>query len=433
MNNNRDCTRIVIVDGYSTARDLLPELLERGVECLHVQSTREVPAAAAGSFDPAGYDGNLGYLGDVGTTTEVLCPLAPHAVIAGSEWGVTFAEQVAYGMGLPTNRIATIHARRDKFDMIEAVRRNGLRAAAQFCTSRADQAHVWADRHGRWPIIVKPPAGAGAEGVAICRGHADIDTAFTNALGRENSMCCRNDRMLLQSYLAGPQFIVNAVSWNGRHYITDVWSLAMVVRGTSVVPHEMHLLDAGDPSTERLMHYTLGVLEALGIENGASHSELKWTADGPVLIETGARLMGAAMDRPSYRFAGMESQAMVYARVLARMGGDCDALFARRHYAPPRRHITKLLFDFEAAGEVRGTEGLARLRELPSFHAHYRPLAKGARVARTADWLCRGGVVYLVHEDRAQIAADIEAIRRWERRGQLYDIAPADLHTDAVS
>ncbi len=88
---SREHKRIVIVDGYSTARDLLPELLERNVECLHLQSTEQVPVAAAESFDPAPYDGNLGYLGDAGSAIDVLSALVPHAVIAGSEWGVTFA------------------------------------------------------------------------------------------------------------------------------------------------------------------------------------------------------------------------------------------------------------------------------------------------------------------------------------------------------
>ncbi len=429
---SRKHKRVVIDDGYSTASDLLPELLERNVECLHLQSTEQVPPPAAASFDPVRYDGNLGYLGDVGTAIDVLSAFAPHAVIAGSEWGVTFAEEISHGMGLPTNRIETIHARRTKFNMIEAVRRHGLRAAAQTSTSRTDTAHAWADRHGKWPIVVKPLASAAADGVTICHSHADIDAAFAKELGRDNDMGGHNDQLLLQGYLAGPQFIVNAVSWNGRHYITDAWSMTTVPRASLVVPHDVNLLDPTDTATRALIDYTLGVLVALGIENGASHSELKWTPEGPALIETGARLMGAAMDRPSYRFAGMDSQAMVYARVLANMGSDCDALFAKRHYTP-KRHMTKLLFDFAVGGEVRSTEGLSRLRALPSIHAHYRALAKGERVAKTADWTCCGGVVYLVHDDRDQIESDIAAIRAWERRGELYDVVAENAMADAAS
>ena len=95
--------------------------------------------------------------------------------------------------------------------------------------------------------------------------------------------------------------------------------------------------------------------------------------------------------------------------------------------------MTKLLFDFRHAAEVRGTDGLARLRSLPSFHAHYRALAKGARIPKTTEWLCCGGVIYLVHDEPAQIDDDIARIRAWEQRGALYELAPLETELEAVS
>src|SRR5262249_51831737 len=157
----------------------------------------------------------------------------------------------------------------------------------------------WARAHGRWPVVVKPLASAAAEGVSICRSHADIDQAFAAAFGQTTTMGGRNDELLLQGYLAGPQFIVNAVSRNGRHYVTDAWRQTTAAYGEKVVPRETSLLDPTEPTAQALIDYTLAALPALGIENGASHSELKWTPSGPTLIETGARLMGAAMDRAS--------------------------------------------------------------------------------------------------------------------------------------
>lgn len=422
--------RIVIVDGYSTARDLVRELLDRNVECLHLRSTPQLPASVAKSFDATPYDADLGYVGEPPAAAEMLAPFTPDAVIAGSEWGVTFAETVAHHMGLPTNRIETVGARRDKFEMIEAVRMHGLHAAKQTRVSDVEAARAWAERHGAWPIVVKPPASAGSDGVFICRSHSDIVQAVARELGKQNFIGCRNESLLLQSYLSGPQFIVNAVSWGGRHYVTDVWQQSTTTTRSSVIPSHIDLLDPSEPGFAALVNYALAALAALGIENGASHSELKWTPNGPALIETGARLMGAAMDSASYRFADAESQAMVYAQMLAGTATQRDELFARRHYAMNRR-MTKLLFKFREAGEVRGTDGLQRLQSLRSFHAHYRGLGRGARVHATADWLCCGGVVYLVHEDPDQIGSDIEIFRTWERRGELYDLAPLAETADA--
>jgi biotin carboxylase len=414
--------RIVIVDGYSTGRDLVRELLDRNVECLHLRSSPELPAAVAQCFDPTPYDGDLGYLGTPEEAVEVLRFMGPDAVVAGSEWGVSFAEEVAHGLGLPTNRIESLTARRDKFEMIEAVRGHGLRTAAQALLSSLEEAHAWADRHGEWPIVVKPLSSAGSDGVTVCHSHADIDAAFDNAFGQVNFMGGTNERLLVQSYLPGTQYVVNTVSWSGRHYVTDVWRMEHTVVGSTVIPQGMTLVDPRTPEARALTDYTLGVLDALGIRNGAAHSELKWTPDGPALIETGARVMGAAMDRCSYAAAGIPSQAAVLAMVLS--GSDCerDDLFLRRHYRL-RRQLALVLFNFSEAATVTDTEGLARLGDLPSFHAHHRGLKPGDKVWRTADWLARGGVMYLVHDSADQIAADIRAIRDLEKRGALYGLA----------
>jgi len=420
----RHAGRIVIVDGYSTGRELVRELRGRNVECLHLQSAPEVPAEVRNCFDPSPYHRSLGYLGDAAAAAEKLAALAPDAVVAGSEWGVTFAERVAHGRGLATNRIETLLARRDKFEMVEAVRRHRLLAAEQGVVSTAEEAHRWAEAHGRWPIVAKPLASAGSDGLTICQSRADIDAAFDKVVGKDDFMGCRNDQLLMQSYLAGPQYIVNTVSWDGRHYVTDVWSQTETRSGSAIVPGGIELLDPAHPTVKALIAYTLRVLDALGIENGAAHTELKLTPQGPALIETGARLMGAAMDEHSYQAAGMQTQASVYASVLAGTDADRDALFAKRHYQP-KRHMTKLLFNFQTDAVVRDTKGLDRLGRLPSFDAHYRPLAEGARVWKTADWLACGGVVYLIHDDAKQIAADIEMFRSWEKQGALYGLDPA--------
>ncbi|MBS0234690.1 MAG: ATP-grasp domain-containing protein [Proteobacteria bacterium] len=413
--------RVVIVDGYSTGRELVRELLNREVECLHLQSTRDVPLEVVKGFDRRPYDGDLGYLGRVPTAVDALRSLKPDVVIAGSEWGVNFAEAVAFRMGLPTNRVETIGARRDKYEMVEAVRRRGLRAASQALVSNAEEARAWAVGHGAWPIVVKPLDSAGSDGVSICSELRDVEAAVGRDLGRRNFMGSINRQLLLQSYLSGPQFIVNTVSSEGRHHVTDIWAMTVTVAGGDVIPGGIHLCDPETATSAELIAYTLEVLSALGIENGAAHTELKWTPDGPALIETGARLMGAAMDEPSYAAAGMHTQANVLAEVLGGCPEEREAVLSACHYHF-EKHISKVLFNFGASGRVRSTEALERLQSLPSFHAHYRPLRRGDRVWKTADWFACGGMIYLVHDNPGQIAADIETVRIWESRGALYDI-----------
>ena len=156
--HSRQC--VVIVDGYSTGPELVRELSSRGATCLHLRSTAEIPSLVANCFDAGAYDKDLGYLGPVSEAAAGLAIVQPDAVVAGSKWGVTFAEFVAQDLGLPTNRIETISARRNKFDMIKAVRAHGLYVADQASVGSPNEEHLWATLHGTWPVVVKPMLSA---------------------------------------------------------------------------------------------------------------------------------------------------------------------------------------------------------------------------------------------------------------------------------
>jgi hypothetical protein len=264
---------------------------------------------------------------------------------------------------------------------------------------------------------------AGCEGVEVCHSHADIDHAFMYALYRDNLLGCFNDQLLIQSHLSGPQFIVNTVSHGGRHQITDAWHVPYTtVPGGSIAMETMALLSPYARKSRELFDYTRAALSALGIENGAAHSDLRFTPNGPALIETNARLMGGAMDRLSYQAAGMRTQASRYADILTAQPSEAARLIGTDYTV--ERHLTKVFFVFKEAAIVDGVAGLAKLKSLRSYHAHYRPLDEGERVWRTSDSLFCGGAVYLVHDDPHQIDADVRQFRRWEREGALYSLVP---------
>jgi biotin carboxylase len=415
--------RIVIVDGYSTGRELVRELAARNVDCVHLRSTADVPEPAARSFDIGPYAIDLGHFEDMCAALAAVEAVEPQAVVAGSEWGVTLAEWLADGLGLPTNRMPLASARRDKFAMIEAVRRTGLLVAQQAALSSVEEARDWVRRRDQWPIVVKPLSSAGSDGVSVCACMGDVERAFAGAMNRRNFMGLCNERLLLQSYLSGPQFIVNTVSRDGLHYVSDAWYMTVGTPWSPTAMRELHLLEPSLALAQALFDYTKTAITALGIENGAAHSELRWTPNGPALVETNARIMGAAMDPVPYRAAGLPTQASCFAEAIT-SPAQFESTLARGHYEF-RQHLTKVFFLFEHAGEIGGVGGLDRLSALPSFHAHYRALRPGDRVWRTSDTLARGGTVYLVHAERPRILADLERIRAWEKQGALYAVRTA--------
>ncbi|MEJ0064827.1 MAG: hypothetical protein WDM85_04835 [Caulobacteraceae bacterium] len=125
--NPQDQRRIVIVDGYSAGRELVRELLERNVECLHLRSSARRPATAG--FDATLYDADLGYAGDLDAAIQLLDELGPDAVVAGSERGAMFAELIAHGLNIPANRAESIGDRRLALTRLRLARRPNLQVA----------------------------------------------------------------------------------------------------------------------------------------------------------------------------------------------------------------------------------------------------------------------------------------------------------------
>lgn len=418
-----DNRRVVVVDGYSSGRELARELKALGAQCFHLCSAEDPPAAMASRFDPGPFALDLGYCGEPSHVAKLLSLLAPHHVVAGSELGVTYAEQLAHLLGRPTNLFGRANARRNKYEMIRAVQEQGLLCASQSVVSNEVEAVGWAQRLNRWPVVVKPLDGAASDHVTICHDVEDVRQACARALLRENILGIVNERLLVQSYLEGPQFIVNTVSRDGRHFVTDAWRMHVRLQpGYSIVTEDNELLDPDSDIASKLIDYTFKAISALGIVNGAAHSELKWTANGPALIETGARPMGLPMERASYDKAGLKTQCGYYALDLVRPD-IMNGIRARRDRFEKRSNLTEVLFLFDRPGEICSVDGLSRLQQLPSFHAHYGALRVGERVTKTTNSLGKGGTIYLVHDDQQQIQRDKEAIRRWETDGALYKIA----------
>lgn len=414
---------VIVVDGYSTARELVKEINLHGGTCVHVRSAETPPARLSAAFDSSPYRQDLGYLGSVAEAAAVIQPLKPVAVVAGSEPGVEYAEAVAHKLGLPSNRADRAKARRNKFEMAKAIEAAGLAGARQEIAENADDAAMWAQAQGSWPVVVKPLESAGSDGVVVCRSVEDVKSAADAALNKSNLLGISNTAVLVQTYIEGVQFFVNTISVAGRHTVTDIWRMTLrPVPGYSNAMEDWFLLDPGTDEARSLIEYTFKAIDALGIVNGPAVSEVRMTKSGPALIETGARLNGPTMEREPYILSGLKgTQATALAQQLV-----APQLFEQEWVEQGgyirQRLLAKSFFIFKGDGVVTETAGLKKLEGLKSFHSHHRPLSIGDHVALTTDTVGRGGVVYWISDNESQLHADICRFREWDDRGELYTV-----------
>ena len=139
-----------------------------------------------------------------------------------------------------------------------------------------------------YPLIVKPTDRSGSLGVTKVLTSDELTPAIEKAL----SVSFKKEAMV-EEFVEGREISVEFISYKGIHY-----PLQITDKVTTEAPHFVEL-EHHQPSSltpemfEKIYSITKKALTALGITNGASHSEYKITKEGRIAVmEIGARMGG---------------------------------------------------------------------------------------------------------------------------------------------
>lgn len=407
--------RVLLVDPVSSGAFLAAAFAEAGVSTVHLYGADLAHAAAA---DPAEHvlvldeDDDRTRLEELGITE----------VVAASEFGVTRASEIAEALGIPHHDPALRLARRNKPAMQRALLDAGVPALRTYEVNSLSEAERLAAQLPAHQItMIKPSNNAGSEGCATARQPGEIVPLVAQVLGRHNLLGAINDSALVQEYADGPQFIVNTVSSGGRHYLSEIYS--ETIDESAGVPLLRHITNLSrlDEQAREVIGHTFRCLDALGIRNGAGHSELRSTSHGPRLIEVNSRVMGPRLDPDPYLCAfGYSQQHLVVQQVCA------PAAFEERMQRPyaPRATLAKVFLRSFTEGVLHASPGLEVLRRLPGFHSAVSLPAAGRPLEDLTLTTAKTGVAFFVHEDAALVASSVRAVHDLEDAGQLYRVRP---------
>ena len=199
----------------------------------------------------------------------------------------TAAPTVAYVaeiMGLTGNTYHAAVIANNKFLMREAFAKAGVPCPA---FHRVTSVAEIPDGCG-FPLIVKPADRSGSLGITKVERQDDLRQAVATALD-----CSFKREAIVEEYVEGREISVEFISYLGAHY-----PLQITDKVTTGAPHFVELehhqpADLSEEQYAEIYDLTKKALDALGIANGASHSEYKITADGKIyVIEIGARMGG---------------------------------------------------------------------------------------------------------------------------------------------
>ena len=401
--------RAVIVDPYSTGTYLAEAFARHGVQAVAVQGTAQ-PLGRSEHLHHEQYTVVIADGTDTMDAARFLKELDVRHVLAGTESGVPLADRIAYRLGVPGNDPSTSMTRRDKFAMVRALARADLRHARTIEANTDGGARKAAEELGSWPLVVKPAASAGSDHVVIAHDIGEVRAAAGEILGTADLYGRTNQAVIVQQYLIGTQFAVNSVSQHGVHRIVEVWHDRRTDLGDGrLIYDRMDLLAPDDERIPMLVDYVRACLDALGIVYGPAHSEVMLTADGPVLIETGARLQGGD-SVPLMRAATGTSQTDAAVQAALDSPG-AHAVRARTPY--PYAPVTQCFLQAPADGRI-SESAIERLRQVPGVAGFVHTPAPGTAVRRTVDLLSSPGTVYLSGDCAQRIDEAHAAVRELE-------------------
>lgn len=399
-----------IVDAYGAGRLLPAALRRRGGECVHVRSP--FPDTRL-RYRPQDFTVDIRCDGDVEDTAARLRGLGVTDVVAAAESGVLLADQLADALGVAGNAFDRTTARRDKHAMQAAVRAAGLATARDLRSSSVDEVLTWAEGHGNWPVVLKPVLSAGTDNVIICGSRDEVVDAYSQIMRSVDRYGRRNGVVLAQEYLRGAEHYVNTVSRAGRHRVIEVWRYhKTLIEGRSVYDYE-DLVAVDEPGVRSVVDYVRNVLDALGIANGAAHTEVMLTAAGPYLIESGARLGGGQMPDLLARCVGTDQVDSLAFSIV-----DPESFLAEAE-APYllKSHLRCVNLISPSTGVMPPDEGWSQVRELSSFAALVPNHPPHTPLTRTVDMATCPGTVYLSTDDAAALEADYDTLRELEATG----------------
>jgi biotin carboxylase len=200
------------------------------------------------------------------------------------DFAVPTVAYVAQGMGLTGNNYEDSLIPSNKFSMRQAFQRHGV-SSPRFAVAGGS-----VDVTGfRYPLIVKPTDRCSSIGVTKVEKEEDLQEAIQRA--QENSY---RKEAIIEEFLSGIELSVDAISWNGKHYILVIKERELTAGVNCDVKIAGHYpLELPSDIQQKIINETQKALDAIKYRYGASNTEFRLDKDGNIsILEVNPRMAG---------------------------------------------------------------------------------------------------------------------------------------------
>ncbi len=151
------------------------------------------------------------------------------------------------------------------------------------------------------PVLIKPSDGYGSQNIIVIEHEEDLAPWMTPLQDMLPSKAdyglgvMANDRLLVEQYMQGLLIGCDTFSFEGQHQMLGINEKtffdkpSFAIRGGCFMPYKNEF--------RAIQDYVFSLLDAVGFDTGAAHTELIVNESGLHLVEINARLVGAKIPR----------------------------------------------------------------------------------------------------------------------------------------
>jgi biotin carboxylase len=294
-------------------------------------------------------------------------------VLTHDEYSLELAARIGEELGLTGRAAAAVRRTRDKAAMREALHAAGAdRTRFRLCRQVAEAVEFAAGVGGG--VVLKPPGGAGSEGVHSAAGPQDVPAAWDFAVSEAGAPILAEER------LAGPEYSVETLSSGGRHVVA-----AVTAKTTTGPPYFIETGHAVSPALPapvlaEITGTVRAALDALGVDHGPAHTEVIVSGGQASIIEVNTRLGGDYI----WELVELATGCDLFRAAVAALAGDlpepppCARGAAVAFTESPDQGLVKAV---EGVADAQRAPGVIRVGGLPAVSTVVRPLTRpGSRL-----------------------------------------------------
>ena len=202
-----------------------------------------------------------------------------------SDTAVVTVNYVASRMGLRSNPDEYSVVTTNKYRMRQCFINEGV-PSPKFAL--VDDSNHYKITGFKFPLIVKPTDRSGSRGVEKVQDPCQLESAIERAQTESFE-----HKAIIEEFVIGREISVESISNGGNHYILQITDKVTTGAPFFVELEHHQPSSLSEDIKEKVRQIVLHALDALHIQYGASHSELKIDEDGDIrVIEIGARMGG---------------------------------------------------------------------------------------------------------------------------------------------